>query len=186
MISILLIGSLRSPPPIRLRRTSPYAGGRINRSTLTPGIMWYIAEHTSCPLNRGKGGGVSHQRGNAFPSPVRAVVRFSTNWRRSRPPQPSRRRRVKLKNPRGKSPVKPRLRSRRQPSRPPGRIHKKKPGPSEPGFHLGIISFLRCQTIWCKSYHRCRCLSVLSELCSQRPAVPCCLSSWQIPCLQRL
>ena len=29
MIGILLIGSLRSPPPIRLRRTSPYAGGRI-------------------------------------------------------------------------------------------------------------------------------------------------------------
>ena len=29
IISILLIGSLRSPPPIRLRRTSPYAGGRI-------------------------------------------------------------------------------------------------------------------------------------------------------------
>ena len=27
--SILLIGSLRSPPPIRLRRTSPYSGGRI-------------------------------------------------------------------------------------------------------------------------------------------------------------
>ena len=29
MIGILLIGSLRSPPPIRLRRTSPYAEGRI-------------------------------------------------------------------------------------------------------------------------------------------------------------
>ena len=29
MISILRIGSLRSPPPIRLRRTAPYAGGRI-------------------------------------------------------------------------------------------------------------------------------------------------------------
>ena len=29
MIGILRIGSLRSPPPIRLRRTSPYAGGRI-------------------------------------------------------------------------------------------------------------------------------------------------------------
>ena len=29
MISILLIGSLRSPPPIRLRRTSPASGGRI-------------------------------------------------------------------------------------------------------------------------------------------------------------
>ena len=26
MIGILRIGSLRSPPPIRLRRTSPYAG----------------------------------------------------------------------------------------------------------------------------------------------------------------
>ena len=30
MIGILLIGSLRSPPPFRLRQTSPYAGGRIN------------------------------------------------------------------------------------------------------------------------------------------------------------
>ena len=29
MKSILLIGSLRSPPPIRLRRTSPCSGGRI-------------------------------------------------------------------------------------------------------------------------------------------------------------
>ena len=29
MISILLTGSLRSPPPIRLRRTSPASGGRI-------------------------------------------------------------------------------------------------------------------------------------------------------------
>ena len=29
LISILLIGSLRSPPPIRLRRTSPASGGRI-------------------------------------------------------------------------------------------------------------------------------------------------------------
>ena len=29
MISILVIGSLRSPPPIRLRRTSPASGGRI-------------------------------------------------------------------------------------------------------------------------------------------------------------
>ena len=29
MIGILQVGSLRSPPPIRLRRTSPYSGGRI-------------------------------------------------------------------------------------------------------------------------------------------------------------
>ena len=49
MISILVIGSLRSPPPIRLRRTSPACGG--------------------------KGGGVSHQRGES-PSPARAVVKI--------------------------------------------------------------------------------------------------------------
>ena len=35
MISILRIGSLRSPPPIRLRRTSPCSGGRIGRSMLS-------------------------------------------------------------------------------------------------------------------------------------------------------
>ena len=35
MISILLIGSLRSPPPIRLRRTFPHPGDRINRSMLS-------------------------------------------------------------------------------------------------------------------------------------------------------
>ena len=36
MKSILRMGSLRSPPPIRLRRTSPYAGGRIkHRETLS-------------------------------------------------------------------------------------------------------------------------------------------------------
>ena len=28
MITILLTGSLRSPPPIRLRRTPPYSGGQ--------------------------------------------------------------------------------------------------------------------------------------------------------------
>ena len=35
MISILQAGSLRSPPPIRLRRTSPCSGGRIGRSMLS-------------------------------------------------------------------------------------------------------------------------------------------------------
>ena len=36
MIGITVIGSLRSPPPIRLRRTSPANGGRIkHRETLS-------------------------------------------------------------------------------------------------------------------------------------------------------
>ena len=34
MISILVIGSLRSPPPIRLRRTSPYAGAEYSPTAL--------------------------------------------------------------------------------------------------------------------------------------------------------
>ena len=68
MISILLIGSLRSPPPIRLRRTAPpYAGGRINRSMLSCRDMapWLSTHSPTAP--RGEGGGASHQRGNALP-----------------------------------------------------------------------------------------------------------------------
>ena len=34
MKSILLTGSLRSPPPIRLRRTSPYAGAEYSPTAL--------------------------------------------------------------------------------------------------------------------------------------------------------
>ena len=66
MIGILRIGSLRSPPPIRLRRTSPYAGGRINRSMLSCRDMapWLSTHSPTAP--RGEGGGASHQRGNAF------------------------------------------------------------------------------------------------------------------------
>ena len=65
MISILVIGSLRSPPPIRLRRTSPYAGGRIGRSMLSCRDMAPRLSIHSAPACGGKGGGASHQRGNA-------------------------------------------------------------------------------------------------------------------------
>ena len=61
MISILLIGSLRSPPPIRLRRTSPCSGGRINRSML------------SC---RDMAPWLAPPKGDCISSPVRAVVWF--------------------------------------------------------------------------------------------------------------
>ena len=65
IVSILLTGSLRSPPPIRLRRTSPYAGGRINRSMLSCRDMtpWLSTHSPTAP--RGECGGASHQRGNA-------------------------------------------------------------------------------------------------------------------------
>ena len=70
MKTILLTGSLRSPPPIRLRRTSPYAGGRI-------GFYAFLQRHMAPWLNihsptapRGEGGAVRHQRGRMhFPRP---------------------------------------------------------------------------------------------------------------------
>ncbi len=72
MISILRIGSLRSPPPIRLRRTSPYTGGQnktpqntlfINGSTVSTGYSatvevlhrtskWGEVRRLACPLRR--------------------------------------------------------------------------------------------------------------------------------------
>ena len=51
-------------PPIRLWRTSPYAGGRINRSMLSRRDMASLLSIHSAPSKRGKGGGASHQRGN--------------------------------------------------------------------------------------------------------------------------
>ena len=72
MISILVTGSLRSPPPIRLCRTSPYAGGQnktlrntlfINGSTVSTGYSatvevlhrtskWGEVRRLACPLRR--------------------------------------------------------------------------------------------------------------------------------------
>ena len=78
LISILLIGSLRSPPPIRLRRTSPAGRGRINRSMLSCRDMapWLSTHSPTAP--RGEGGGASHQRGNAFPTPAGRLYGFPT------------------------------------------------------------------------------------------------------------
>ena len=77
IISILRIGSLRSPPPIRLRRTSPASGGRINRSMLSCRDMAPWLSTHSAPSKRGKGGGASHQRGIAFPRPSGRLYGFS-------------------------------------------------------------------------------------------------------------
>ena len=65
MISILRIGSLRSPPPIRLRRTFPHPGNRINRSMLSCRDMAPWLSIHSPTTEWGEGGGASHQRGNA-------------------------------------------------------------------------------------------------------------------------
>ena len=94
MISILRIGSLRSPPPIRLRRTSPCSGGRIGRSMLSCRDMAPWLSIHSPTTKWGKGGGASHQRGNAFPTPAGRLYGFRRQrrykkWRRRRRTSPA-------------------------------------------------------------------------------------------------
>ena len=54
MISILRIGSLRSPPPIRLRRTSPYSGGRIKHLEASLRKRLYSKHGLLCHLAEGE------------------------------------------------------------------------------------------------------------------------------------
>ena len=96
IISILRIGSLRSPPPIRLRRTSPYAGGRIGRSMLSCRDMAPWLSIHSPTTEWGEGGGASHQRGIAFPRPSGRLYGFHRQrrykkWRRRRRTSPAQR-----------------------------------------------------------------------------------------------
>ena len=53
MISILRIGSLRSPPPIRLRRTSPCSGGRIKHLEASLRKQLCSKHGLLCPRLRG-------------------------------------------------------------------------------------------------------------------------------------
>ena len=64
MIGILLTGSLRSPPPIRLRRTSPYSGGRIKHLEASLRKRIYSKHGLLCHLAEGERWSASHQRGN--------------------------------------------------------------------------------------------------------------------------
>ena len=126
---IILLNYLPSAdtPPIRLCRTSPASGGRINRSMLSCRDMapWLSIHSPTAP--RGEGGAVRHQRGGCISLARRAVVWFSHGRKpgckgfiqtgafykfRGAPPQPSRQRRVKLKplknlRPSGPSTLKP-------------------------------------------------------------------------------
>ena len=96
IISILLIGSLRSPSPIRLRRTAPCSGGRIKH--LEPSLRKRLCSKHGllCSRLRGKGGGASHQRGIAFPRPSGRLYGFRRQrrykkWRRRRHTSPAQR-----------------------------------------------------------------------------------------------
>ena len=75
----------------------PHPGDRINRSMLSCRDMAPWLSTHSAPSKRGKGGGASHQRGNAFPRAERgrSVFRRSSgrykNWRRKRRTSPAQR-----------------------------------------------------------------------------------------------
>ena len=96
IISILLTGSLRSPPPIRLRRTAPCSGGRIKHLEASLRKRLCSKHGLLCPRLRGKGGGASHQRGIAFPRPSGRLYGFRRQrrykkWRRRRHTSPAQR-----------------------------------------------------------------------------------------------
>ena len=115
MKTILLTGSLRSPPPIRLPLSGCAGFLPVQGQNKTPRNTLFIngsTVSTGCcaTSKRGKGGGASHQRGNAFPSPAGRLYGFMQTGAFYNLEAPtttlSGKAAVKLKNPRGDSPVK--------------------------------------------------------------------------------
>ena len=109
-ITILLTGSLRSPPPIRAAPDFPLFRGKnktLRNTLFISGSI--VSTGYSAPSKRGKGGGASHQRGNAFPRPQGGFEGFIQTGAFYNLKAPSTtlsgKAAVKLKNPRGHSPV---------------------------------------------------------------------------------
>ena len=126
MISILLIGSLRSPPPFRLRRTSPYSGGIINRSMLFCRDMAPWLSIHSPTTKWGEGGGASHQRGIAFPRPPGRLYGFRCPRQRhiKLPSEPARSVGRTHRSVRSTRTIEPGRREAPEPSSPSGLVHK--------------------------------------------------------------
>ena len=76
MISILLIGSLRSPPPIRLRRTSPCSGGRIKHLEAYLRKRLYSKHGLLCHLAEGERWWRQPPRGGRISSPAVRLYGF--------------------------------------------------------------------------------------------------------------
>ena len=94
-ITILLTGSLRSPPPFRLRRTFPHPGDRINRSMLPCRDMTPWLSTHSAPACGGKvvapatKGGLHFQRpqGGCMVFAAKGGIRNGARKRRTSPAQ---------------------------------------------------------------------------------------------------
>jgi len=76
-ITILLTGSLRSPSPIRLRRTSPYAGGRIKHLEASLRKRLYSKHGLLCHLEEGERWWRQLPKGDCISNARRAIVWFS-------------------------------------------------------------------------------------------------------------
>ena len=95
MISILRIGSLRSPPPIQLRWTSPYAGAEQNTAKHFLHKRLYSKHRLLCPLEEGerwwrqppKGECISSSgaRLACFPTPAGRYKKWHPKGRRTPP-----------------------------------------------------------------------------------------------------
>ena len=94
MISILRIGSLRSPPPIRLRRTSPYSGGRIKHLEASLRKRLYSKHGLLCHLAEGERWWRQPPKGDCISSPAGRLYGFRRQrrhkkwrpWGRRTPP----------------------------------------------------------------------------------------------------
>ena len=95
MMNFLLIGSLRSPPPFRLRRTSPCSGGRIGLSMFSCRVMAPWLSIHSAPACGGKvvapatKGGLHFQRpqGGCMVFAAKGGIRNGARRRRTSPAQ---------------------------------------------------------------------------------------------------
>ena len=94
MISILRIGSLRSPPPIQLRRTSPYAGAEQNTAKHFLHKRLYSKHRLLCPLEEGERWWRQPPKGECISSSGARLACFPTpagrykKWRRRRRTSP--------------------------------------------------------------------------------------------------
>ena len=121
MKTILLTGSLRSPPPFRLRRTFPHPGDRINRSMLPCRDMTPWLSTHSAPACGGKVVAPATKGGS--PSPARRLYGFRRQRRHKkwRPKAPYLASAAILYNSRG-----------REPSTRPGGVSRSRTEPWQP------------------------------------------------------
>ena len=138
-ITILLTGSLRSPPPIRAAPDFPFCRGQNRFHASCRNMAPWLSTH-SPTAPRGEGGALRHQRGDTFPTPAGRLYGFIKTGAFYQfigaLQQPSRQRRVKLKPLKNLRPIGP---STLKPQR--GLSIKKTPPRRSSAFDFMIFSY---------------------------------------------